>query len=163
MIKRSKKTIAILLSVLTISSVTYNTIFYKQVYAAESSNESTSVYTEDQLTSVIESDLESYLKTQYDKKYKIDTVVKIDLTQKKTIPIKSDKISEVTLYGYGVVNTDGEVIGKGYVVGGALGYALHESNKTPIYIQADNLDTEKLELIKEIIETKIQSIESKID
>ncbi|MFR1906369.1 MAG: hypothetical protein ACLS28_11775 [Clostridium neonatale] len=41
MINRSKKTIAILLSVLTISSMTYNTIFYKQVYAAERNNEST--------------------------------------------------------------------------------------------------------------------------
>lgn len=163
MIKRSKKTIAILLSLLTISSVTGNTLLYKPVYAAESSDKSSSVYTEDQLTSAIETDLESYLKEQYDKKYDNVAVVKIDLAQKKTIPLKNSKISEVTLYGYGVVSTEGKVIGKGYVVGGALGYALHDSNKNPIYIQADTLDTERLNEIESAIKEAVNSIENKVD
>ena len=163
MINRSKKTIAILLSLLTISSVTYNAAFYKPVYAAESSNNIGITYTEDQITTMLSGYLESYLKDEYSKKYDDVYLVKIDITKSKTIPIKSDKISEITLYGYGVLNSKMEMIGKGYIVGGKAAYALKEAGKDPIYIQADKLDLKTLEQLKSILEEKIHSIEGKID
>ena len=87
MINRSKKIIAILLSILTISSITYNPAFYKPVYAAENSNGNDMTYTEDQITTMLSGYLEGYLKDQYSKKYDDVYLVTLDITKSKTIPI----------------------------------------------------------------------------
>ncbi|MBE6063529.1 MAG: N-acetylmuramoyl-L-alanine amidase family protein [Clostridium butyricum] len=76
----------------------------------------------------------------------------------KSIPIYQYGALKVTSNGTQV--TGKEVVGSGFIVGGNLAYLLKTAGKNPIIIDAANLDTKKIDQLKQKI---IKSITENID
>ena len=67
----------------------------------------------------------------------------------------------IPIYQYAALASDGTVVGKGYVIGGQIGYALIQSGK-PIYVDADILNSSVLGQLKAKIEEALKNANSSI-
>lgn len=68
---------------------------------------------------------------------------------------------DVPIYQYAALTSDGTVVGKGYVIGGQVAYALMQSGK-PIYVDANELNSLVLGQLKEKIEEALKNANSNI-
>lgn len=70
----------------------------------------------------------------------VKATTKVILTQ--LVPVLQAACKNIPIYKYAAIGTDGQtVIGKGFVVGGGVEALLLQTGKSPIYVDATNLDS----------------------
>ncbi|MGN2337025.1 N-acetylmuramoyl-L-alanine amidase family protein [Clostridium cagae] len=91
----------------------------------------------------------------------IKTTTKVILTQ--LVPILQTACKNIPIYKYAAIGTDGQtVIGKGFVVGGGVEALLLQTGKSPIYVDATNLDSTIVNELIDKIKGAIGNISSTI-